>query len=165
MSNIVNIEVIDSQNVPSTTSLKISEVFGKRHADVIRDIESLIDTGELSERNFAFSTYQGERRKEKMYILDETFTTVLLMGFTGKEAVKWKVAYAKEFQKMRDEIQNSKVIRETGDKYALADKLQKMVLDSKRKEIEGKDSHVGVHVQISRRTNELAFGYHESGIR
>lgn len=28
------------------------------------------------------------------------------MGFTGKEAAKWKLQYIKEFQKMREEIQN-----------------------------------------------------------
>lgn len=107
MNSLVNIEVIGSQNVPSTTSLKIAEVFGKEHFHVIRDIENLIDTGELNQSNFGCVNYKDKKGEyRKMYILDETFTTVLLMGFTGKEAVKWQVAYAKEFQNMREEIQN-----------------------------------------------------------
>lgn len=59
----------------------------KRHADVIRSIESLIKSGKFSESNFELSTYQGKRREEKVYILDETFTTVLLMGLTGEYKV------------------------------------------------------------------------------
>ena len=164
MQGLVERSEIGSKSVLATTSLKIAEVFGKRHGNVIRDIENLIEAGEFSERNFALSTYQGERRKEKMYILDERFTTFLVMGFTGKEAAKWKLQYIDEFQRMREELKN-KVIGETGDRYALADKLQKMVLDSKRKELEGKEGHIGLYCQISRRTNELAFGYHEKDIR
>lgn len=83
MSNIVNVEVIDSQNVPSTTSLKIAEVFGKRHADVIRDIENIVSTGKFSERSFEVSTYQGERRKEKMYVLDKEFADFIQRKYEG----------------------------------------------------------------------------------
>jgi Rha family phage regulatory protein len=145
--------------------LKIAEVFGKRHDDVIKAIENHIAEGEFNGRNFAVVDYKDKKGElRKMYILDERFTTFLVMGFTGKEAAKWKLQYIDEFQRMREELKN-KVIRETGDRYALADKLQKMVLDSKRKELEGKEGHIGLYCQISRRTNELAFGYHEKDIR
>ena len=164
MQGLVERSEIGSKSVLATTSLKIAEVTGKDHFHVIRDIENLIDTGEFSELSFEVSTYQGERRKEKMYILDETFTTVLLMGFTGKEAIKWKIAFTKEFQRMREELKN-RVLRAKGDEYALANDLQKKVLDAKRKELEGKDGHIGLYVQMARRTNELAFGYHEKDIR
>ena len=165
MIDIVKVETIGSDSVPSTTSLKIAEVFGKEHKDVIKAIENHIAEGEFTERNFAPSSYKDSSGKSnKFYILDERFTTFLVMGFTGKEAAKWKLQYIDEFQRMREELKN-KVIRETGDRYALADKLQKMVLDSKRKELEGKEGHIGLYCQISRRTNELAFGYHEKDIR
>jgi Rha family phage regulatory protein len=163
--DIVKVETIGSDSVPSTTSLKIAEVFGKRHDDVIKAIENHIAEGEFNGRNFAVVDYKDKKGElRKMYILDERFTTFLVMGFTGKEAAKWKLQYIDEFQRMREELKN-KVIRETGDRYALADKLQKMVLDSKRKELEGKEGHIGLYCQISRRTNELAFGYHEKDIR
>ena len=165
MIDIVKQDNINGQTVPSTTSLKIAEVFGKEHKDVIKAIENHIAEGEFTERNFALSSYKDPSGKlNKFYILDERFTTFLVMGFTGKEAAKWKLQYIDEFQRMREELKN-KVIRETGDRYALADKLQKMVLDSKRKELEGKEGHIGLYCQISRRTNELAFGYHEKDIR
>lgn len=165
MIDIVKQDNINGQTVPSTTSLKIAEVFGKEHKDVIKAIENHIAEGEFTERNFAPSSYKDSSGKSnKFYILDERFTTFLVMGFTGKEAAKWKLQYIDEFQRMREELKN-KVIRETGDRYALADKLQKMVLDSKRKELEGKEGHIGLYCQISRRTNELAFGYHEKDIR
>jgi Rha family phage regulatory protein len=37
-----------------------------------------------------------------MYIMDEEFTTVLIMGFTGSEALKFKLEYIKEFIRMRE---------------------------------------------------------------
>ena len=165
MIDIVKQDNINGQTVPSTTSLKIAEVTGKEHFNVIRDIENLIAEGEFNDLNFEAVDYKDKKGElRKMYILDETFTTVLLMGFTGKEAVKWKIAFTKEFPRMREELKN-KVLRAKGDEYTLANDLQKKVLDAKRKELEGKDGHIGLYVQIARRTNELAFGYHEKDIR
>lgn len=49
----------------TTTSLKIAEVFGKRHADVIRAIESIETPDNFNERNFALVEYtdaKGEKR-------------------------------------------------------------------------------------------------------
>lgn len=73
MNSLVNIEVIGSQNVPSTTSLKISEVFGKRHDDVIKAIENHVAEGDLTGRKIAASSYKDSSGKSnKFYILDET---------------------------------------------------------------------------------------------
>ena len=75
--------------VPATTSLQIVEFTGKRHDNVIREIETLIESGELGALNFEVSNYKTLQGKlMPMYILDETFTTVLLMGFTGKQAIQ-----------------------------------------------------------------------------
>ena len=86
MIDIVKVETIGSDSVPSTTSLKIAEVLGKEHKDVIKAIENHIAEGEFTERNFAPSSYKDSSGKSnKFYILDERFTTFLVMGFTGKE--------------------------------------------------------------------------------
>ena len=83
MIDIVKQNNINGQTVPSTTSLKIAEVFGKKHFHVIRDIENLVKTGKFSEQSFEFSTYQGERRKEKMYILDQDFADFIHKKYEG----------------------------------------------------------------------------------
>src|SRR5262245_16708281 len=43
--------------VPMVSSLEVAERFKKRHADVLRAIQSLDCSEQFTERNFAFSTY------------------------------------------------------------------------------------------------------------
>jgi len=164
MNNIplVSCQVISSKNVPATTSLKIAEFTGKEHFIVLRDVENLISEGHISESNFVFSTYQGARRKEKMCVLDEDATTLLLMGYTGKEAMTWKKSYIAEFKRMREE---NKVKRVRGDDFAFLNQVQKNVADHMRRTLEGKEGHVGYYVSLAKSTNEIAFGYHEKGMR
>jgi hypothetical protein len=45
------------ENEYVTTSLIVAEVFGKRHSDVLRDVENLSCSQEFRERNFASSSY------------------------------------------------------------------------------------------------------------
>ena len=88
-----------------TDSLKIAEVFGKRHADVIRSIKSLGCSEEFIERNFALNEYTDTigRKLPKYYITHDGFT-FLVMGYNGKEADEYKENYIREFNRMRDEL-------------------------------------------------------------
>jgi Rha family phage regulatory protein len=166
MSKLVKFEEISGKSIPATTSKVIARVFKKEHYNVIRDIENYIESGEFNHLNFEAVTEKDAKGEErKMYILDEDFTAILIMGFTGKEAIKWKKAYQAQFREMRDKLAEDKVKREKGDRFALVDEILKQAIDAKRKEIEGKDSHIGVYVQLARRVNELAFGKHEVNIR
>lgn len=159
----VQLQSISGNQVPATTSLAIAEFTGIRHDNILKSIVNLAP--EFSGVNFIKGEYDNRGKSYPMFILDEEFATVLIMGFGTAKAVQWKRAYVQEFQRMRTELGGTKVIRQKGDEYALADKLQKIVLDSKRKELENKEGHVGLYAQISRRTNELAFGHHETGMR
>ncbi|MET3064717.1 Rha family transcriptional regulator [Bacillus paranthracis] len=103
MSNIVFIE----NNEVVTDSLMVAEVFGKEHKNVIRDIEKLLETGVVSPLNFEQSTYINERAREyKKYNLTKDGFTLLAMGFTGKEALKFKMMYIDEFNRMEQELKN-----------------------------------------------------------
>lgn len=103
MSNIVFIE----NNEVVTDSLMVAEVFGKEHKNVIRDIEKLLETGVVSLLNFQESTYINERaRQYKKYNLTKDGFTLLVMGFTGKEALKFKMMYIDEFNRMEQELKN-----------------------------------------------------------
>jgi Rha family phage regulatory protein len=173
MTGLVQRSEIGSKIVLSTTSLKIAEVFGKRHNNVIRDIENLIEAGEFSKLNFEFSTYQGERRKEKMYLLDELFTTVLLMGFTGKEIVKWKIAYTKEFQRMREELSKPKIIQQP---LIIVPRFKNDSVSRAHRELmsQFKSTFISIYKRIPTNeeygrfvagVNKKVFGYHEKGMR
>lgn len=90
-----------TQDHATTTSLIVAEKFGKRHADVLRAIEKLIaecpDPGFI-ERNFAFNEYTDPiGRTLPMYRIARDGFSLLAMGFTGKEALGWKLQFIAAF--------------------------------------------------------------------
>ena len=55
----------DAQDTARANSLMVAKVFGKRHADVLRDVEKITApksglSKEFGERNFALSSYKSE---------------------------------------------------------------------------------------------------------
>ena len=87
-----------------TTSLKVAECSKKRHKDVLRAIEGKLKVLPISfnGRNFALVEYvdaKGEKRP--MYEMTEEGFALTMMGFTGKDAVQWQVAFIEEFMAQR----------------------------------------------------------------
>ena len=106
-----NILVTNENGKAMTTSLKIAEVFGKEHKDVLRKIKEKFSL--FTERNFTLSEYEDSTgRKLPMYLLDRDFTTFLIMGFTGSKADEFKMKYIEAFNKMEETIKNGLVVDE-----------------------------------------------------
>lgn len=102
-----------------TTSLKIAEVFEKQHKSVIRSIESLEIPQEVSKHNFALTSFQvpqpnGGTRNVKAYLITRDGFTLLAMGFTGKKAMQFKLAYIEAFNQMEAELKKTS---STSDPY------------------------------------------------
>ncbi|MFS0776228.1 Rha family transcriptional regulator [Neobacillus sp. 3P2-tot-E-2] len=96
-----------------TDSLTVAEVFGKEHARVMRDIRELGCSEEFRVGNFAESTYVNSQNKEMpMYFMSKKGFTLLAMGYTGKEAMKFKEAYIDEFERMEDELKKPRPLSE-----------------------------------------------------
>lgn len=104
------IQVKENQNV--TTSLLVAEKFNKDHKNVIRKIETLlsdISTGsklsalKLFEKSEYIDTH-GQPRI--MYYINRDGFTLLAMGFTGREALEWKLKYINAFNEMERHIKN-----------------------------------------------------------
>lgn len=92
-----------------TTSRVVAEKFGKRHADVLRSIESTAQDlpEEFSQRNFASATYldaQGKPRQQ--YQLTRDGFTLITMGFTGRAAMAWKIRFIEAFNAMEAELRS-----------------------------------------------------------
>lgn len=122
-----------------TTSLRVAEVFGKQHKDVLKAVKSLDCSEEFRERNFALSKidYQNGNIKKQlpMYYITRDGFMFLVMGFTGKTAAKWKEAYIKAFNEMEAKIraeQMAKAIEEHDRKEA--EEYEKLLEREEREE-------------------------------
>ena len=102
------IQVKENQNV--TTSLLVAEKFNKVHKTVLRKIESLIseiETGTIlcPLKLFEKSEYIDAHGQTRiMYFMNRDGFTLLAMGFTGKEALTWKLTYIKAFNEMEKKL-------------------------------------------------------------
>ena len=95
--------VVLKENNAVTTSLMVAEVFGKRHDNVIRAIDQIkADSVEIPNAlNFEeadFIDKNGENRRS--YEMGRDAFMLLAMGFTGKEALKFKLMFIDAFNKM-----------------------------------------------------------------
>ncbi|WBF68504.1 Rha family transcriptional regulator [Desulfovibrio subterraneus] len=87
-----------------TTSLKVAEVFGKNHYDLLKGIESLDCSKDFLDGNFAVSSYQpaGANRSYPIYQMTRDGFTFLVMGFTGARAAEFKEQYIAAFWAMEN---------------------------------------------------------------
>lgn len=112
---LVEIAKINKEEVTVVSSLDVAETFGKRHADVLRDIESLQCSADFTERNFALSSYKDiSGKSNKKYAMTRDGFTILVMGYTGDIAMKFKEAYIKQFNAMEKALTGKLVEREKG---------------------------------------------------
>lgn len=104
------IEIENGQ--PVTTSLKVAEIFGKLHKNVLRDIQEKIlphVSSDFAQLNFEPSSYVNEQNKHQpMYYITRDGFTMVAMGYTGAKAMKFKEAYINEFNKMEAMLQKKR---------------------------------------------------------
>lgn len=89
----------------TTTSLNVAEVFGKRHDHVLRDIEALDIPDEFRLPNFGEISYKDSYGRDQAAVkMTRDGFTILAFGFTGKKAMKFKLAYIEAFNRMEAEL-------------------------------------------------------------
>lgn len=117
LANAVSVQ--DGQ--PVTTSLKVAEIFGKKAKDINKSISRLIEQDERCKRNFAPTSFpvqmpNGGVRAETAYLMTRDGFTLLAMGFTGKTALSFKLAYIEAFNRMEAELR-SRNVRDDAKRY------------------------------------------------
>ncbi|MHB1683949.1 MAG: Rha family transcriptional regulator [Bacilli bacterium] len=96
---------------PVTDSLTVADVFGKEHKHVMRDIQGIL--AEIDPKwgvpNFGLTPYVHPQNGQtyKKYILTEDGFTLLVMGYTGKDAMRFKVDYIQEFRRMQEQLRQA----------------------------------------------------------
>lgn len=144
-------------------SLRVAEKFGKRHADVIRAIDNLIqnDSTQNCVQCFKKSTYKDETGKSnKMYVMNRDGFTFLVMGFTGRKSNEWKWQYIKAFNQMESFIKERTTktwveTRKSGmlTRKAETDTIQKLVEYAK---LQGSTHADMLYMTYSKLANKMA---------
>ncbi|EAI5914197.1 Rha family transcriptional regulator [Campylobacter jejuni] len=115
----VELEVVD--NAVYTTSLSVAEVFNKNHKNIIRKINEF-PKDNFTKLNFELSKYiDSTGRILPCYKITRDAFSLLVMGFTGEKAYKWKVEFIKAFNEMEKRLRN--IEYEKHDKLAFRQSL------------------------------------------
>lgn len=95
-----------------TDSLVVAEMFEKRHDRVLRAIDNLVETlpknGERSALFMATKRKADDGQFHRVYMMNRDGFSLLVMGFTGKKALEWKLKYIDAFNKMESIIMERK---------------------------------------------------------
>ncbi len=116
MNNLISNQdslVSIKHNTVITTSKQIAITFGKRHDNVLADIRDIVTTvpTNFTALNFKESTYRDNSGKSNpIYELTRDGFTLLAMGFTGKRALEFKLAYINAFNEMERKLSEPKTI-------------------------------------------------------
>ncbi len=91
---------------PVTTSLKVSEIFSKEHKHVLEAIRNLV-AEKTAAKYFYETEYENRGKKYPMYLMNRDGFSLLVMGFTGTEALKFKIDFIEAFNKMENIIKSN----------------------------------------------------------
>ncbi|EAH8332809.1 phage antirepressor Ant [Campylobacter coli] len=102
-------------------SLQIAEVFEKDHSNVLKAIDKL-PNDEFKSSNFKYDSYFDKKSEQRRMInLTRDAFSLLVMGFTGEKAYKWKILFIKAFNEMEKRLRN--IEYEKHDKLAFRQSL------------------------------------------
>ena len=79
----------------------ISKKFKRSHKNIMRAVEILKKTDHEDRLNFEPIFYKDSYgREQKMYSMDRRSFSILVMGFTGEQAMEWKHSFYDAFESM-----------------------------------------------------------------
>ena len=108
------------------SSREVAEKFGKTHGSVLKTIcgetrngkhvnglcDEILASGNPLTKYFIKSTYMNRGKEYPEYLMTRDGFSLLAMGFTGKEAVEWKLKYIDAFNQMEDRLKNGSQLTE-----------------------------------------------------
>lgn len=106
MSELVMVE----NNQVVVSSRQVAENFGKQHKDVLESIRGILAAENSATKFFRESTFENRGKHYPEYIMNRDGFSLLVMGFTGKEAMTWKIRYIQAFNEMEAKIRENTLI-------------------------------------------------------
>jgi Rha family phage regulatory protein len=99
--------ISDVSGKPCADSREVAERFGKRHDNVLRDIDELIYQAPQTALNFEGSEYtDASGKKNRCFTMDRDGFSLIAMGFKGLKAVQWKIKYLEAFNAMEHAVKS-----------------------------------------------------------
>lgn len=159
---LVEVIKLNKQEVTVVSSLDVAETFEKEHRHILEDIrriESNISRAEFSAL-FSLSLYKATNGKENpMYLMTRDGFTLLVMGYTGEKAMKFKLAYIKQFNAMEKMLQGKLIEREKG--IAVRQSLTKALQQS----TENERMHGHAYITYTNCIYKVIFGLNAKQLR
>ena len=141
-NQLINLGLTERDGKAVVSSRDIARVFEKEHRRVLQDVRTIAENDLVwGLHNFVQSAYTNEQNKSQpQYLITRDGFTLLVMGYTGEKAMRFKKAYIAAFNEMESrfaprnykeallalvaaeekkealEVQN-KVLQLTADKY------------------------------------------------
>lgn len=105
------------------SSRDVAEKFGKQHSSVLKTIygenrkgkhveglsDEILASGNPLTKYFIESSYVNRGKDYKECLMTRDGFSLVVMGFTGKEATEWKLKYINAFNKMEEELKKQSV--------------------------------------------------------
>ena len=121
-SNNVKVVTFNGEKVIATSSRIVAQDFGKEHNSVLKTIQGYNKKGvhysglieEIQSSGnpldyFIKQSYTDSRGREQIeYLLTRDGFSLLVMGFTGKDALQWKLKYIEDFNEMERQLHEVK---------------------------------------------------------
>jgi Rha family phage regulatory protein len=106
MTNAIQAIVTIQNDQLTTTSKNIADVFGKQHRNVMQAIDNLLpdlpaEWGMLNFQQGYYTMPETAEQQHRMFTITRDGFTLLAMGFTGKKALEFKLAYIDQFNAMQ----------------------------------------------------------------
>lgn len=102
--------VIVENNEVVVSSRQVAEHFGKQHKDVLESIRNILAAENSATRFFTESSYLNRGKQYVCYLMNRDGFSILVMGFTGKEALEWKLKYIHAFNEMEKQLANKNTL-------------------------------------------------------
>ncbi len=116
----------NKDGVPVVSSREVAEHFNKQHGSVLKTIygetrnkkhinglcDEILASGNPLTKYFIESTYENRGKNYKECFMTRDGFSLVVMGFTGKEALEWKLKYIEAFNKMEEKLKEGNYLSE-----------------------------------------------------
>lgn len=153
------IKINNDNGILTVSSLQVAEDFEKEHRNVVQAIEELKKgVAEKSADLFIESSYQHPQNKQtyKCYNLTRDGFSLLVMGFTGKKALEWKLKYIEAFNLMEQKIRERYSDISPQLQFLIDMERKQKQLEKKQEELENKIADIS---EIRDNTIKATFEY------